>query len=513
MAERYPLVEQREYGPPEKRGGWLNRRAMREADELPRLAAHHVRVFRVGEQYVEDQGHLRPDDPVVVEAGSVTVVDRRVEVPVVVETRIPSAEAGDFTVRVTFYCTVTDACAVVRDGITDVEALLLSHLRRVPGLTEDGGDRPIVESAAVRDRISARLTAYHEMHPPVVSGLRARSGLVEVLTPEELAAHLKQIQDARRARELDRELEDLKQQRALDKALAEAELELKQEEIRNLNARLKERNRQEEELSKERNRQEYETLRTHYEFGAGTERQRHDLTLEAERNHFVRDQLAADFEVIGSDPLAADFNAWRNGDITADQLAGRLREAEQYRDQKQTERARLEREEQLKQRAFAREDQRWQVERDEKRLALTRQAERDEAAARQQEQSRRWDLEREDRLRQRQENREDAQRLQHDQREWRREQLAAKVGLSKQVIDRGLIDSTMYDAGAFINNVGDIPYTQAQPLRQGGERELQKGELQRIPQPAKEGDAVEYDGGDDGDLDLGGTDSEASLGH
>lgn len=94
MAENYPLVEQREYARAGKRGGFLSRRVARDDEELPRVAAHHVRVFRVGEEYVEDHGQLRSDDRTVVEASSVTVVDRRVEVPVVVETRIPSAEAA-----------------------------------------------------------------------------------------------------------------------------------------------------------------------------------------------------------------------------------------------------------------------------------------------------------------------------------------------------------------------------------------------------------------------------------
>ncbi|MGA5896534.1 hypothetical protein [Streptomyces venetus] len=464
MAEKYPLVEQREYGRPEKRGSIWRKRMTRADEELPRVAAHQVRVFRVGEEYVEDHGQLRADDPVVVDASSVTVVDRRIEVPVVVETRIPSAEAGDFTVRACFHCTVTDPCAVVRDGVTDVEALLLAHLREVPGLTEDGSDLPIVDTAAVRTRIDARLTAYHEMRPSVVSGIRARHGVIEVLTPEEMSAYVAELERTRRERERDRQREEMEQQAALDRALREAELELKREEIRNLQA-----------VRKERNRQEEETLRTGYERGAGVEQQDYELAIERRRNRFTRDEITDDLQLIGSDPLSADFMAWRNGDISADELSKRLHAAEERRDTRQDDRLRLDRDYEFQRHGLDRDDQRWKIERDDRRQELTRKEEQDETAARRHEDARRWDLEHEDRLRQRQEERADAKELQRDQREWAKEQLSVRATLGKQAIDRGLFDSTMYDAGAFINSVGDVAYNQSPA--QGGGPEMPQAEL------------------------------------
>ncbi|MFG2354442.1 hypothetical protein [Streptomyces sp. NPDC048521] len=508
MAERYPLVEQREYGRPEKRGGILKKRAMRDDDELPRLAAHQVRVFRVGEEYVEDQGQLGADDPVVVGASSVTVVDRRVEVPVLVETRIPSAEAGEFTVRAWFYCTVTDPCAVVRDGVTDVEALLLAHLREVPGLTEDGSDLLFVDSAAVRARIDARLTAYHEMRPAVVSGMRARHGLIEVLTPAEMSAIVEDMARERRERERDRQREELEQQAALDRALREAELELKREEIRNLKALRMERNRQEEELDKERNRQEFDTLRTRYERLSGAEQQEHDLALEGQRNRFTRAELGQDFELIGSDPLAAAFLAWRSGDIDADEVFKRLHAAEKDRHTRQDDRLRFDREEELRRRTLDRDDHRWEVERDDQRKELQRREQRDEAAADRAEEARRWDLDHEDRLRRRQEDRADAERLQRDEREWAKEQLAARADLTRQAIDRGLFDSTAYDAGAFINSVGDVSYNQRQ--REAPAADV-KGELHRSPRQAPKDAAAAPEGEDDDGFDP--ANQEAHLGN
>lgn len=496
MAEKYPLVEQREYGRPEKRGGIWRKRETRGDDELPRVAAHHVRVFRVGEEYVEDHGQLSADDPVVVGASSVTVVDRRIEVPVVVETRIPSAEAGDFTVRAWFHCTVTDPCAVVRDGVTDVEQLLLAHLREVPGLTEDGSDLPIVDTAGVRARIDARLTAYHEMRPSVVSGIRARHGAIEVLTPEEMSAYVEEMEKARRERLRRRQQEEMEQEAALDRALREAELELKHEEIRNLQA-----------MRKERNRQEEETLRTGYERGAGAEQQDYELEIERRRNRFTRAEIEEDIKLVGSDPVAADYLAWRSGDISADELSKRLHAAEERWDARKDDRLRLDRDYEMTRRGLDRDDLRWQVEREDRRQELARKEEREETAARRHEAARRWELEHEDRLRQRQEERTDAKELHHAQREWAKEQLAVRATLGKQAIDRGLFDSTMYDAGAFINSVGDVPYSQN--ASQGGGPEVTqaelkgevKGELRRAPRRTAEAEPAPDDADDADDFD------------
>jgi len=508
MAENYPLVDQREYRRPEKTVGWLNRRSVRGEDELPLIAAHQVRVFRVGDDYVEDPGNLRPDDPLVTGASSVTVVDRRVEVPVVVETRIPSAEAGDFTVRTTFYCTVTDARAVVRDGVTDIEALLLGHLREVPGLTADGGDLPIVDADAVRERIDARLTAYHEMRPAALSGLRARHGLVEVLTPAELAEDIAKLQEERRQRERDRVRQEWEQEAALKRSLLETELELKREELRSTSALHRERNRQEEELEKEYGRQKHETLLSRFRRESGAEDQRHELSQRAERNRFTRDELKEDVRLIGADPILADFNAWRQGDISADQLSQRLHADEERRSGLADSRRRHELEDDLKRRAFDRDEVRWQVEREDRRKELDREARRDETAARQREESRRWDLAHEDRVRARHEAREDAHQLHRDRHELNQQGLAAWTQLSKQAFDRGLFDGQLTDPGAHINRVQDISYDQDRPAPdRGAGREVPGTAPRSIPHGEPDG----FD--DDADLDLGGTDSEANLGH
>ncbi|MFI6339131.1 hypothetical protein [Streptomyces sp. NPDC050535] len=491
MAESYPFVEQREYGRPRQGGGWFNKRPVRGEDDLPLLAAHEVRIFRVGEEYIEDHGGLRPDDPVVVAASSVTVVDRSVGVPVVVEMRIPSAEGGDFTVRTTFHCTVSDARTVVRDGVTDVEALLLDYLRAVPGLIEQGGDLSIVDSALVRRRIDARLTAYQEMRPHIVSGLKAYPRAVEVLSPEELAAHVREVEETRRAREKDRLREEVERERAL--ALAEKERD--REEIR-----------REEALRKEHNRQEYETLRTRYDHVVSAEEQHHDLTLKARQNGFVRDEMTEDLRVIGNDPIAADLNAYRNGDISADTFADRLRAAEARRTDREDALTKLEREYDERRATLERDDQRWQVERDDKRKELERADQQSEHA----------------------ERREDAQQLSKEQRDWAEKRLEVNRDIGKLLIERGLVDNTAVDPGAFINSVGEIPQYGAPALAQGPAVHTASEERRdKRPTDTDVVDVVDVeadhesdedpdpgpDEGDDSDSDLGTGDMEAHVGH
>lgn len=505
MNANYPLVEQREYGQPEKRGGLMRKRLMRDEDELPRLAPHHVRVFRVGAEYVEDHGQLHAEDPVVIGASSVTVVDRRVEVPVVVETRIPSAEAGDFTVRATFYCTVTDARAVVRDGITDVEALLLSHLREVPGLTEDGSDQPITNSAAVRERIDVRLTAHHEMRPAVLSGLRARRGLVEVFTPAELAEHIARLEKERLEQQQQQRREEREQQLALDRAEREAELELKREQIRFVREQRRERNRHQEAVDKELGRQDFETLRGGFDREAGAEQQKHDLTQRAEFNRFVRDQVGEDMRLIGGNPLAADLSARHHGDITSDEYATRVRGY----DELQAQRAQLEREFADKRAALDRQEERWKVEQQNQLEATTREDTQKREAAKAKEDGRRWDAKHAEDVRRHDEQRQDKKQQLQEQHTWARQQLDAWTGLTKQAFDRGLFDGQLSDPGAQINRVGDFSF------ERGPSPDVTAPSA--VPNTPRVSIQKGQDGGDtdegDSNLDLGGTDSEGSLGH
>ncbi|MFE7270098.1 hypothetical protein [Streptomyces sp. NPDC057623] len=458
MDGKYPLVEQREYGAPRQRGGWLRTRPRRAEEDLPLVAPHQVRVFRVGEEYVEDHGRLGPDAPVVVAASSVTVVDRRVGVPVGVELSLPSAEGGDFTVRVTFHCTVTDAVAAVRDGVTVAEPLLAGYLRAIPGLVEDVGELSLPASAEVRRRIDARLTAYAEMRPPVFSGLTVVPSGIEVLTPAELAEHLRGVEEARLARERDRQLAELRREQA---------------------------------LLEERHRQELGTLRSMYEREVSEHELQHELTLEERRNRFVRHQVDEDTALLRGDPAAAYLNAFRSGKLSADVLAERLHAVDSQRADREDARHQLEREHLERRVSFDREDERFHLEREDKRTELARL----------------------DDLRERQERREEARRLREEEREWRERRLRAQQELGVMLIDRGLVDDVSPDVRRLFDAVAENRLPSAiltAALASGGDEEAQQGELPRSASGAG-AEAGRHEEGC-GDDDLGEAVMEERLG-
>ncbi|WP_328641433.1 hypothetical protein [Streptomyces canus] len=463
MADRYPLVEQRQFGRAGKRAGFLSRRPARADDELPRLAPHQVRVFRVGDEYIEDHGQLGPQHDTVVAASSVSVVDRSAGVPVVVEMSIPSAEAGDFTLRTTFHCTVTDARAVVRDGVTDVEALLLGYLRGVPGLVEEGGDLMITDTAMVRRRIDARLTAYQEMQPVQVSGLHALPNEVRVLTPEEYAAHVRAAEEARRQREKERFEEEMARQRAQ----AEAEMARQRAETEAKMA-----------LMQEQHRQELEKLQLSYERDSRAKGQEHELYLQAQKNLFDRTQVTEILQILGDNPLAADALANQRGEIAADKIAERMR-ADHDRHTEELERKET----------AAWDQQRFRLERGDRIRDSHNQDRRADEAAQRAEAALQADRERED-----------TRMLRAEQRDWREKVLKVEHDLKRQAIARGHGDSSHVEVDSLIK------VTEAQFAPQALER-AEQVKVERADRLAEDDDVLDADTdskeGDDTTDDLG----------
>lgn len=158
--------------------GWGRRQ--RSPDELPQRAAHHAVVYRVDGRYVLGSG-----DADVVGADRVSLVDVRREVPVTVEMSIPSADAGEFHLRVTFACTVTDPVAVVRENVQAAQSIL-DYLQRDSRLGRLGLDLRMEEVNRLRRDVSARVRAYTEVIPPDVRGLDVRLLAVEVPAPPDL---------------------------------------------------------------------------------------------------------------------------------------------------------------------------------------------------------------------------------------------------------------------------------------------------------------------------------------
>ena len=118
----YPIVQQRPLDPSKKRG-WLRGKA-RDATELPKPAAHHVLVFRVNGHYIVDNAERALNAEEVVEATHVSLVDMTRNAEIMVQLGIPSADAAEFTMQVTFTCTVTNPTVVVREGMTEAQTML-----------------------------------------------------------------------------------------------------------------------------------------------------------------------------------------------------------------------------------------------------------------------------------------------------------------------------------------------------------------------------------------------------
>ncbi|BEL04347.1 hypothetical protein Q0Z83_025380 [Actinoplanes sichuanensis] len=194
----YPIVQSRPLDPP--RRPFLTRR--RDPAELPRPAAHEVLVFRMDGRYVLGGPGLGAGQDLL-DADSVSVVDLRREVPVMIELSLPSAEFADFTVRVTFVCTVLDPILVVREGRSSLAPALYSHLRAHSRLLDVAVDFGIAEINSARRAIVAQIRAYLTVRPPAVNGVTMTLAGIEVLTPAELT----EFEKARRHQRFDQELE------------------------------------------------------------------------------------------------------------------------------------------------------------------------------------------------------------------------------------------------------------------------------------------------------------------
>ncbi len=216
MRDPYPIVRSDALDAPASRGLLGLGRKRREAVALPHVGAHEVLVFRVDDRYVVDRAELSLDGDQVVRADQVILVNVAEDVPVTAELTVPSAEAADFTVRVTFACTVTDPARVVRENL-NAESVLLAYLRRDTELSHLALNYRMSDLYALRRDVTARIRAYSTVKPPAAHGLRMSLVGVEVLTPEEVAA----FEQLRRQAAQERDVAAVRQQRQEQRLQAE----------------------------------------------------------------------------------------------------------------------------------------------------------------------------------------------------------------------------------------------------------------------------------------------------
>ncbi|WP_328788919.1 MULTISPECIES: hypothetical protein [unclassified Streptomyces] len=434
----YPLVEERVLAPAPRTGRRFWNQPTRSHDELPRVSAHQVLVYRTGDQYLTDHGVRGPGDETVLNAGSVTVVDCRTAVPVTVGTDVPSAETDGFTVQVAFHCTVTDPVAVVREGVVDVESRLLGYLRALPGLTDVTQEWPLEAGKEVSRRLTARLISYLEMEPPRIAGLTVGDPYLTVLTPQEFADQQRRADEERREREHDRVKEAVRREREQMDHEREKERKAMEAERKSIEMR---------------HQQELDDLRRSYTQRTDAEDQHYTHNIKRKNNEFVRAEALKDLEDFGTDPANTDVLARHGGEIGLSELSERQRESDRVRRERQREDEERHWENSERRRHADREDLRYSLEREDRHREVDRQDQRAALDAAREEQREQRIADRDDRLRQRTEQREDvlADRAERRHRADRRDNINQELG--RQMINRGLLDNAPIDARAFVERL------------------------------------------------------------
>ncbi|MGW7330771.1 hypothetical protein ACWGIU_19670 [Streptomyces sp. NPDC054840] len=438
IRKAYPLVEERVLAPAPRTGRRFWNQPTRSHDELPRVSAHQVLVYRTGDQYLTDHGVRGPGDETVLNAGSVTVVDCRTAVPVTVGTDVPSAETDGFTVQVAFHCTVTDPVAVVREGVVDVESRLLGYLRALPGLTDVTQEWPLEAGKEVSRRLTSRLISYLEMEPPRIAGLSVGDPYLTVLTPQEFADQQRRADEERREREHDRVKEAVRRERALMEHEREKERERMDAERKALEMR---------------HQQELDDLRRSYTQRTDAEDQHYTHSLKRKDNEFERIEAIKDLEDFGTDPANTDVLAQRRGEIGYSELAERQRESDRVRHERKREEEDRHWESAERRRNADREDLRYTWEREDRHREVDRQDHRAVLDAAREDQREERAADRDDKLRQRADQREDllADRAEQRHRADRRDNINQELG--RQMINRGLLDNAPLDARAFVERL------------------------------------------------------------
>jgi hypothetical protein len=159
----------------------------RKLEDIPKIKPHEVLIWRVGGRYVMDRRELRVHDDTVVHASSVSVVSVRPDTEVEVSFLIDAQDAAEFTVKVTFICSVLDPVVVVRDGQVNAADALIAYLRGYQDLFNLGLEYPIKEINKLRTKMSIQVKSYMTLRPPKIPGMEITSATVQIETPTVLA--------------------------------------------------------------------------------------------------------------------------------------------------------------------------------------------------------------------------------------------------------------------------------------------------------------------------------------
>lgn len=378
----YPIIEQRSLPKAQRGAPWGIGPRSRTASDIPLPNAHEAVVYKSGGGYVIDDGRSGLDDEHVRNATNITVVDMRVKAPVLAQLTIPAGGGAEFTVQVTFQCTVRRPEVVVEAGLHDLEGSLTQYLKQHQPLHHIGEKSELSDVSEVRRDVNAAVRAYVMLRPPDYRGMDVEVGSVEVLTPEDYAEFEQQRLKNRREGQLSSE--EQRQKHLLE-----------QENDQLLHLRTAERQQFDQQLAAQAsvNKQALDEMQQRYEDMLARMRQqtthdiqskqaRHDQTIEADSlDHQYRLRSAAiDGAIDGAQRLAAAIGADESelsgliptaaGEISMTEAHDRLSADREHRRQVEAEdqlrRETWKHDEERQERAWDRSDKRlrWESERE-----------------------------------------------------------------------------------------------------------------------------------------------------
>jgi len=492
----YPIVEMRDLRRPERGGPF--KIGPRTRHDVPRpREGHFVLVYKVGNRYVVDNMHLGPRDDKVINASQVSTVDLGAQTPVQVEVTVASQDHSMFTVVVTFACTVEDPVAVVRGGITDPGAILLTYLRKHHGFSQMGLGFPIAEVNEARRYIGAQLTAYATVDEPYIGGMTVTMASVEVRTPREEFAKAAQQRQMRDWHEIENERVDLdvdlrSHKQAKEHGIRKSEQDQAHQLRMSAQAdgqdldhdkrryrRLSEDEEQLHEIETRKLARAAEDVERRHAIEARREELEAELTRMGMSENYRLTALRANAELL-DDPMRALQLSYLSGHINAAELADRmqaLRTSKHELDQRAVERKH----------ELERAQKRDEAELRKEEIAFDRERTRAELEARRAEAAQKAEADRLEREHQRQRgnlemlwHRQDdlLARRTHDERE--QAIFKAKVEMGRSIVERGLLDTTS-------QNLEDI-------LRLDNNGLPELGKEKPVPLPSQQGSPVENDG-------------------
>ncbi|MEU8108388.1 hypothetical protein AB0C18_32225 [Nonomuraea muscovyensis] len=181
----YPVISQIPLDPVAKQGFLSKPR--RPISSLPRQLPHQRLVFEYDGTFVLGDRRLRGDEPHVLHAASVSVVDVAKDHPTTIQVPINSSGAHDFTVAIQFRCTVDEPIEVVRAGLTDVTEHLITYIQAYPKLFELGRSKGLHEVHELWALVHAQVKAYTTVVPCVLPGMTVEFAGLNVYAPDEIA--------------------------------------------------------------------------------------------------------------------------------------------------------------------------------------------------------------------------------------------------------------------------------------------------------------------------------------